>query len=757
MPSAGRIDKEFMEYILNDRQKEAVFCTEGPLLILAGAGSGKTRVLVFRAAHLIEDMGVNPWNIMMVTFTNKAAREMRERIEDSVGFGAESMWVATFHSSCVRMLRRYAERLEKYDNAFTIYDTDDSLRVMKDVCKRLNIDTKVHREKGFLNFISGCKNELIGPDVYYQKYANDYNSRRNADVYFEYQRALEKNNAMDFDDLIMNTVKLLERDPEVREYYNNRFKYVMVDEYQDTNSAQFSLIRILSGGTGNLCVVGDDDQSIYRFRGANIANILNFEEYFDGVKVIRLEQNYRSKGNILAGASALIDNNVGRHKKTLWTTADAGDPICFRQFDTGYDEAIAVAKDIKKNLPKMKGYSDFAVLYRTNAQSRLFEESFVRENIPYKVVGGVNFYGRKEIKDILAYLKLLVNKNDSLAVSRVINVPRRGIGEASVAKAGIFAADTGITLFEAVERADEIPKIGAAAAKMKGFAALIGEIRDFSRSAGISELISYILDRTGYETMLREEEPESAADRLENISELLSKASDFEEAHASDEEPATLESFLEEVALVADIDDVEENADYVCLMTVHAAKGLEFPFVYMVGMEDGLFPSAMSINSEQHDEEIEEERRLCYVGMTRAKERLYMTCARVRIWRGETKYSKVSRFMKEIPDNILEGGKVEDGNLGTEEKEKQFKDTVHSLRAMKILKEKPVSDPARDFGGGKLPELNYGVGDRVRHIKFGEGTVKEIISGGKDYEVTVEFDGVGVKKMLSTFAKLKKV
>ena len=734
---------------LNDKQQEAVIHTEGPLLILAGAGSGKTRVLTNRAAYLIDDMGVNPYNIMMITFTNKAAGEMRERIEKMLDFGLGEIWVATFHSSCLRILRRFADRLG-YKNSFAIYDTDDSKQVIKEVCKRLDIDTKKYKEKTFMGIISSCKDELIDENKFYEKANADYEKRMAADVYMEYQKILKKNNAMDFDDLIMKTVELFKQDPEVLEYYQRRFKYVMVDEYQDTNTAQFQLIRFLAGGTGNLCVVGDDDQSIYKFRGANIKNILFFEEYYKDATVIRLEQNYRSTSNILNAANGVIAHNMGRKEKTLWTDREPGEKVFFRQFDTGYEEAEFVVTDVMKKIKNGFKYSDCAVLYRTNAQSRMFEEQFIKYSIPYHIVGGVNFYARKEIKDVLCYLKAVNNGDDDLAVTRIINIPRRGIGAATVSKVSDYALNNGYSFFDAAANARDIPGLGKSADKVAMFTTLILKYRQKQQELSISELIEFILDDIGYENMLKEEDDETADDRIENISELISKAKAYEETA----EEVSLSGFLEDVALVADIDSVDENEDYVCLMTLHSAKGLEFKNVYMAGMEDGLFPSYMSINADDPDEEIEEERRLCYVGITRAMDNLVMTAAKMRMNRGTTEFHKVSRFMSEVPEEYMTYTITAAPGKTYEKKEFNRKPSV----AKEILMAKVAAEPPRSFGSpGDPASLGYGVGDRIRHIKFGEGTVTGVVAGGRDFEVTVEFDSCGVKKMLAGFAKLKKV
>ena len=738
---------------LNAQQYEAVTTTEGALLIIAGAGSGKTRVLTHRTAYLIEELGINPYNIMAITFTNKAASEMRERIDNMIGFGAESIWVTTFHSTCVRILRRFADRIG-FDTSFTIYDADDQKQVMKEVCKRLEIDTKIYKEKMFLSVISSAKDNLTDPTEFALNATGDYARQRQAQVYREYQAVLKKNNAMDFDDLIMKTVELFKADLEVLDYYQERFKYIMVDEYQDTNTAQFELIRLLAGKYGNLCVVGDDDQSIYKFRGANIKNILNFEQYFPQAKVIKLEQNYRSTQNILNAANSVIAHNIGRKQKALWTDQAAGEKIHFKQFDTAYEEAEYVAADIEKQVRAGGSYSESAVLYRTNAQSRMFEERFIAENIPYKLVGGVNFYARKEIKDLLAYLKTIDNAKDDLAVKRIINIPKRGIGAASINKVQAFADENEMSFYDAAKIAEEIPTMGRSAAKITPFVNFIQTMRSKANFLSVPELIQNIIADTGYVRELEAENTPEADARIENIDELISKAVSYEEST----EVPTLSGFLEEVALVADIDEVVEGSDYVVLMTLHSAKGLEFPNVYMAGLEDGLFPSYMTITSDNSEEEMEEERRLCYVGITRAKKRLTITSAKMRMVRGETMFSKVSRFVSEIPMDLLSGTVATGKSIPKQVQEQKTSPFAGS--AKQILRSKPVVQvPIKAFSTDATDRmsLSYVEGDRVRHMKFGEGTVTQIVAGGRDFEVTVDFDRFGTKKMFASFAKLKKV
>lgn len=809
---------------LNSQQKKGVFTTQGPVLILAGAGSGKTSVLTRRIAYLIENVGVNPWNIMAITFTNKAAGEMRERVDDIVGFGSESIWVTTFHSTCVRILRRHIDRLG-YDTNFTIYDTDDQKNVMKEVCKKLDIDTKQLKEKTILNVISSAKDELISPVEYETSVMGDFTKRKISMAYREYQDMLKKSNALDFDDIIVKTVELFKSCPDVLENYQNRFQYIMVDEYQDTNTAQFELIRLLADKYRNLCVVGDDDQSIYKFRGANIRNILDFEKIYPEATVIKLEQNYRSTQTILDAANAVIKNNVGRKDKSLWTEKGAGKRIHFRPFDNAFEEAEFIAEDIRKK--KREGdydYSQCAVLYRTNAQSRLLEESFIREGIPYDVVGGVNFYSRREIKDILAYLKTIDNGKDDLACRRIINVPKRGIGATSVAKVQEYADSTGISFFEALQRVEEIPAMngGKAAEKLKNFALMIQMFRTKKEFGSLEDLITDVIETTGYVKELQESGEEDASDRIENIDELITKIVSFEQEKEELGEEAGLSAFLEEVALVADIDGVDKDDNKVLLMTLHSAKGLEFPQVYLAGMEDGVFPSYMTISSGDAMD-MEEERRLAYVGITRAKEELTISCAKQRMIRGQTQYNPLSRFVKEIPSNLMdnkvpEKRRYDDIDSGYErpirnnweavseqtenvnrwQSAEQGKTTGNNWQITPVMKQQqkqPVqqqkigrdiseilaSKPKAVIKKKETPAANkpyiaktlnglskgmpatnaagpgYTVGDRVSHIKYGDGTVVKMEQDTRDYKVTVNFDEYGNKIMYAAFAKLKKI
>jgi len=815
---------------LNEQQKEAVFTVDGPLLILAGAGSGKTSVLTHRISYLIDEAGVNPYNILAITFTNKAAGEMRERVDKIVGYGAEQIHVSTFHSMCVRILRRFSDCIG-YDSNFTIYDTDDQKHVIKEAAKKLNIDTKQIKEREIMNAISHCKDELISPEEYMTSAMGDFRKKKIAECYTEYQAQLKKNNAFDFDDLLMKTVELFQSCPDVLENYRNRWLYIMVDEYQDTNTAQFELIRLLAGSLHNLCVVGDDDQSIYRFRGANIRNILDFEHYYPEAKVIKLEQNYRSVKNVLEAANAVIRNNSTRKAKSLWCSREDGAKIHFREFDNGFEEAEYVAGEIRRSVRNGEStYAENAILYRTNAQSRSFEEQFVKVNLPYRIVGGVNFYSRREIKDLLAYLKTIDNGRDDLAVKRIINIPKRGIGPTTVQKIQDAADDHGISFFDALDRPDLTGITGASQTKLHNFANLIGMLRAQLDVRGVEKILDEVLDITDYINQMDVDSEEEAEDRISNIEEFRSKIAVYCEEH---EEPS-LSELLEEIALVADIDSMDENEDRTLLMTIHSAKGLEFKNVYLVGMEDGLFPSYMSIQTG--DAEIEEERRLAYVAITRAKEDLTISCARARMNRGETQYNPVSRFVREIPRDLFDTpprittrrSDYEDFSDSDSFRRKPYSDEYTGYRKTSsseaysgYRREATSSDDPNGFSGfrrnaesdssysgfkrtadsssttpafsynrnpgviipKKTPEekkpfiarkesfagvqkgsdlmaksnADYGEGDRVRHIKFGEGTVLKIEPADKDKKVTVSFDTAGVRVMYASFARLTKV
>ena len=752
---------------LNPQQREAVQHTEGPLLILAGAGSGKTRVLTCRIAYLIEHCGVRPWNIMAITFTNKAAGEMRERVDGLVGMGSEAIWVSTFHSSCCRILRRYIDRIG-YDNSFTIYDTDDSRQVMKAVIKELELNPKIYKEKALLGKISAAKNNLVSPDEM-EADASRWEEKQTARAYRAYQKRLKKNNALDFDDLLVLAVELFEKAPDVLESYQERFRYILIDEYQDTNTVQFRFVKLLAEKYRNICVVGDDDQSIYKFRGANIMNILNFEKSFPGAKVIKLEQNYRSTQSILDAANEVISNNSGRKEKKLWTDNGQGTRVRFREFQTGYDEAEFVAWEIAKKVrEENRSYRDYAVLYRTNAQSRLFEEKMIAADIPYKLVGGVNFYARREIKDMLAYLKTVDNGLDDLAVQRIVNVPKRGVGATSLARVQNYALENGISFYEALQDADRIPGLGRSLNGIRKFTTLIGRLRAAGREyLNVREILEMIISETGYVAELEEEGTDEDKARIENINELVSKTADYMEQA----ENPSLSEFLQQVSLVADIDSVDPDGDYVLLMTLHSAKGLEFDYVYMTGMEENTFPSYMAVSGED-PEELEEERRLCYVGITRARKELTMTAAQMRMVRGAPQSLRASRFVREIPRDLieLEGETTDTRNFMKPPEVSMDRimkfGTVGAERGYGSFGSRPVRSPRGQAGNHyslnqfrvqKADHLDYQEGDRVRHVKFGDGTVQNIKDGGKDYEVTVDFDTCGVKRMFASFAKLKKI
>ena len=731
---------------LNNEQREAVFCTEGPLLMLAGAGSGKTRSLTHRIAYLIEEKGVAPWNILAITFTNKAAQEMRERVDALVGYGSEDIWISTFHATCSRILRRHIDLLG-YDRNFTIYDASDQKSLMKEVLKEMKIDTKQFPERSVMSEISSAKNEYKSPLDYRNEYGSNFRNQRIADIYEHYQKRLKENNALDFDDLLVKMVDLFQTNPDVLEHYLDRFQYIMVDEYQDTNTVQFLLVSLLAKKYRNLCVVGDDDQSIYKFRGANIYNILNFEKVFPDAQVIRLEQNYRSTQNILNAANGVIANNKGRKEKKLWTENQKGELVHFKQYDTEYDEADGVVSRI--NFLAMRGvqYKDMAILYRTNAQSRIFEEKLKQKNIPYAIVRGISFYDRKEIKDLMSYLKVVDSGMDDLSVKRIINVPKRGIGQTTINRLQEFAILNQMSFLDAVFNADEIPEVARALAKLHKFADMIEEFREYASEHEISELLEHILDVTQYRAELEAEGTDESISRLEDIEELFNDIAYYEE----EEENPNLRDFLAEkdmYTLNAGIDNLEDENNKVLLMTLHNAKGLEFNNVFLGGMEEGVFPGFGAMMSGD-ESEIEEERRLCYVGITRAKERLFLSAAKRRMLRGQTQYNRRSRFIDEIPGQYLD----------TEQRVSEQRVVKNTERPAKYQYGAKAGKPYNlsDFKVKPVGELDYQVGDRVKHIKFGVGTVQEITKGGRDFEVAVEFDRVGRKKMFASFAKLKKV
>ena len=780
---------------LNPEQEKAVKHFEGPLLILAGAGSGKTRVLTHRIAFLINEYNVRPWNILALTFTNKAAGEMRERVKSILADEADDIWVSTFHSTCVRILRRNIEALG-YSRSFTIYDGDDQKTLMREIIKYLNLDPKKYKERTFMNAISSAKDELITPEEYEKMAMGDHQKELYARAYREYERRLHDANALDFDDLICKTVQLFKENNDVLEYYQNRFKYIMVDEYQDTNTAQFKLIHLLANTRGengetlhNLCVVGDDDQSIYKFRGANIKNILNFENSYPETEVIKLEENYRSTQNILDAANAVIRNNQVRKDKSLWTHHEKGDLIYLSQFDSDYDEASSIAA--KMGLKGQADYKDFAILYRTNAQSRIFEEKLVTNNIPYRIVGAVNFYQRKEIKDMLAYLRTIENGLDDISVKRIINVPKRGIGLTTIDRITSYAIEHELSFYGALQNCDYIDGIKRSSGKINSFVNLIESFKRHLQTDGygLDDLIKEIIEETGYVRLLEEEDTEEARNRIENIEELVNKIASYIES--CDEEEPTLSGFLEEIALVADIDNVDESNNLVLLMTLHSAKGLEFPYVYLVGMEDGIFPGYMAVNGDD-PEEMEEERRLCYVGITRAQKKLSISCAKARFRNGEMQFYRPSRFIDEIPRYLIkQAGPAKQQSTQTTSKPAGSYSAADFLRTQPKMQQTPTykkpdstnwnplaekkvkQQKHKASGAGLLDnplirkgfgndtsntalEPDYKTGDSVSHVKFGDGVVKDMLKRSGDYMVTVEFDSGVTRKMMASFAKLEK-
>ena len=725
---------------LNAMQQEAVNQTEGPLLILAGAGSGKTTVLVNRVQHIIGSGLAAPWQVLAITFTNKAAGEIRERLINAIGPEANDIWAYTFHSCCARILRRFADRLG-YTSHFTIYDTDDQKRVMKHCQKALEISDKILHHKSILSEISSAKDSLVDYEEYKKLAQNDFRKARIADCYELYQKVLLKSDAMDFDDIIFNTVRLLEGNPDVLELYQKQFKYVMVDEYQDTSHAQYILVSLLAGGYNNICVVGDDDQSIYRFRGATIENILSFENQYKNARVIRLEQNYRSTQNILDAANAVIANNKNRKGKNLWTQAGSGEKIIFNTLEDEAAEASFIAQEILKNVKNGKKMSDHAVLYRMNAQSRNIEITFAKSGIPHKVIGGNRFFDRKEIKDVISYFAVINNPADNVRLQRIINVPKRGIGDTMFANVMEIATGLGLSAFEVCERADEFQKTLRSAQKLQGFAAMIRHFQDcLDDDMPLSDLLQEVLDKTNYFDYL-DEDPESAEDRKNNINELSSMFIKYQEEDADFE----LSDFLEDVALVADIDSYNEDDDAVVLMTLHSAKGLEFPIVFIPGMEESVFPGNQSVYSE---EDLEEERRLAYVGITRAKEKLYLLNARRRMLYGTTNRNQASRFLREIPlsvtDDITVQSYVPHSKFGS------FAQPAHSTSSSAAHKFGQV-------GGASASAQNYSAGDTVRHKAFGTGVVLSARAMGNDTMLEVAFDRAGTKKLMANYAKLEKI
>lgn len=756
---------------LNDKQLEACCTTDGPLLILAGAGSGKTRVITHRIAYLIDEMSVNPYNILAITFTNKAAAEMRERVDNLVGFGAESVWVSTFHSMCVRILRKHIDKIGG-TSSFTIYDAREQKTVVKEVLKYLQLDPKLYPERAMLSAISKAKEGYMTPDDYEKEYAASFRDQKIAEVYREYQKRLQSNNALDFDDLIFKTIFLFETNPDVLAEYQTRFRYIMVDEYQDTNHTQFILVKMLAAKYRNLCVVGDDDQSIYKFRGANIYNILNFEEEYPDAKVVKLEQNYRSKANILNSANAVIANNEGRKDKRLWTEQEDGEKVTFTRYGTEYEEANGVASRIKTLKNQGVSLDDIAILYRTNAQSRVLEEKLLYENLPYKIYGGQNFYGRKEIMDLVSYLKVLANPIDDQAIKRIINVPKRGIGATTVDKLDMYAQSNEYNLYDALLDIEEVPGMTRNVEKIRKFTDMMeGFKARLVHGEFISEVFDAIMDESGYREALTAEATDEARTRLDNLEELKNKIVTYEESA----EVPTLTGLLEDIALVADTEEEDEDGvptAKVTLMTLHSAKGLEFPYVFMTGMEERLFPSGMSLDSDDPDA-LEEERRLCYVGITRAMEKLYMTAAGQRMVHGSTNFEEVSRFVKEIPKHYLEYEEKAFGYAPANMDRIPSKKPAEQVIQLKAYgKNNPytrpataTANPSANPGFGKAFPMgntasapaSYEVGDKVRHIKFGNGEVIDVIPSGGDQEIVVNFDRVGEKHLFASLVKMKKL
>ncbi|MDR2898854.1 MAG: DNA helicase PcrA [Clostridiales bacterium] len=735
---------------LNPMQKKAVEHTNGPLLLLAGAGSGKTRVITHRIAYIIE-RGVSPFNILAITFTNKAAKEMRERVTNLVG--SDSVWVSTFHSFCVRVLRREIHKIN-YENSFSIYDADDALRLIKVCLKELDINEKLFPPKYVMSLISNQKNELVSAEEYANETQNDFRMKKMGELYKLYQKKLYSANALDFDDIIFLTVILFQQRPDVLNNYRNRFEYIMVDEYQDTNSAQYRLIRLLAGVDGNLCVVGDDDQSIYGWRGANILNILNFEKDFPGAEVIRLEQNYRSTSNILNAANHVISNNFNRKVKKLWTDNETGENICYFKAGSDLEEAAYIASNVEQYVKDGGKLNDCAVLYRQNSLSRAIEDMLVKANIPYRIYGGVRFYDRKEIKDVMAYLKAIYNAYDDIAYRRVINTPKRGIGDTTVDKISQYCAENDISFFAALNTEECLNAFSARAKKIREFYALMSKFREMAQDTPVSLLIKEIVEQSGYAKELEAENTDEAKGRLENIDELINKAVEFE----SQSEDISLAAFLEEVSLIADIDEYSDTDDTISLMTLHSSKGLEFKRVFIAGFEEGIFPGYRAVTSGE-PKELEEERRLCYVGITRAKERLYFTSANQRLQHGQFVYNSPSRFLKELPNDLLDTESYINRSVPIESKKTYEIPAKKPEKAYGQVLSRPfgINNKLNSISGPKDKPLDFAVGDNVRQLKYGEGRVTEIKPAGADYEVTVEFSQAGVKKFMAHLSKLVKV
>ncbi len=725
---------------LNPQQKEAVIQTEGPLLILAGAGSGKTRVLTHRVAWLIEEKRVAPWNILAITFTNKAAKEMKERIEKLVGTKALDIWVGTFHACCVRILRREIERIG-FDRNFVIYDTSDQETLMKDCLNQLGYNDKNFPPKQVLGEIGRAKDELMDPESFAEVAGSDFRLRKVANLYTLYQRKLKANNALDFDDIIMHTIRVFSENPDVLDYYQSKFKYILVDEYQDTNTSQYTLVSMLSHLHKNICVVGDDDQSIYGWRGANIRNILDFEKDFRNCHVVKLEQNYRSTGKILDAANQVIKNNYGRKSKTLWTKNDAGQPIRVYQAQDEREEAWYTASVIKKEVEDgTRKYGDFAILYRLNAQSRVFEDAFMKTGVPYKIIGGHKFYDRKEIKDIIAYLRVIHNPHDDISLKRIINVPKRGIGKTTLDKAEQLAISNEASIYSILLEAHALPDLARVSPKLKGFIDKLTRFRTMAPYTELTEWIKTVIEETGILQELEAEGTDEARTRVENIREFQSVALEF--VRSSEEENPSLEDFLAQISLVADTDNIDEQPDRVMLMTMHSAKGLEFPVVFLAGMEEGLFPSYRSIGEEK---EMEEERRLCYVGITRAREQLYLTHSKSRMLFGNTTYNRSSRFLDEIPGELVEDG--------AERPQKKPEASYKPQPPIGLDSWKQRTASFTQASDLDVSGLEPGI--RVIHKKFGKGTIMTIVPENNDYRVEINFDEFGMKRLMASFAKLK--
>lgn len=731
---------------LNERQKEAVLATEGPVLVLAGAGSGKTTVLVNRIAYMISEKHIRPWNILAITFTNKAAREMKDRIERLLGDTAKDMWIGTFHSVCVRILRSCIDLLG-YNRDFVIYDTADTKTVMKECLRELDIDEKSFPVRNVLSIISNAKNDLMDAATFENVYKSDYRMSIIAKIYYRYQTKLRKNNAVDFDDIILNTVKILSENPDVLSKYQDKFRYILVDEYQDTNNSQYLLINLLAQANRNLCVVGDDDQSIYKFRGANIGNILNFEDDYSDVQKITLDQNYRSTQNILDAANSVISNNKGRMGKSLWTSNGDGNRVYVYTGTNEYDEARYIARQIKKHFDEQGSFSDCAILYRTNAQSRVIEEMLMRESVPYKVLSGLRFYDRKEIKDIIAYLRVVYNPNDDVSLARIINEPKRKIGNATLEKARNIAREKETSLYDVISHADDYPEFKTAIKKLLSFSEIIQSLIKLKDTITIEELTGRILNDTGYMPALVMEDTTESKTRIENLGEFISVITEFEK---NEETGNTLGEFLENISLVSDIDGYDENEDSAVLMTIHSAKGLEFPIVFLSGLEEGLFPGMRSMES---DDDIEEERRLCYVAITRAKEQLYITKTISRTIHGKTMPTTASRFFKEIPVEYLEDK------------------TTLQPKVAKVMQDLGVRNAAapkkevymtKGFGSsvkssGSTDYSKFKAGDAVEHRTFGRGEILKATPCGNDCILEIQFESIGFKRLMAAFAKVKKI